>query len=159
MRFRRATSRGEYSGLDSRCRRAQADVTIGSRFCRGWSWNRLAENTSSTRRLGSLILVFCLRLLFPRTVVTDPTSGFRVYSQRAMRLLLEHMPERYPEPETIALAVSKGLTVREVPVSMSQRQGGMSSLHGMKTAVYMVRVLSALLGLRLRALASAFRFS
>lgn len=141
----------EIPRLIERAEADRADLVIGSRFAASQS----IESTTVLRRLGSLILVIALRVLFPSTPVADPTSGFRAYSRRASLTFLRAMPERYPEPETIALASRAGLKVVEVPTRMAPRMGGTSSLTGMKTAMYMIRVISALLGLRLRSIAGS----
>lgn len=132
---------------------SKADLVIGSRFAEGSS----LESTTRLRRMGSLVLVAALRLLFPSVRIADPTSGFRVYSKNAVLAFLTSMPERYPEPETIALAARSGLHVLELPVKMAARTGGTSSISGLGSVWYMVRVLSALLGLRLRSYPGARR--
>ena len=91
--------------------------------------------------------------LFGRTArVRDPTSGFRVYSAQAVRALLKIMPDEYPEPETIALLALRGMRIAEVPVRMGPRTAGRSTLAGFSSIRYMVKVTSALAGLRLRSL-------
>jgi hypothetical protein len=62
------------------------------------------------------------------------------------------MPDEYPEPETVALARREGLKLVEYGVSMNARTSGKSMISGMKTAIFMYKVLTALLGLRLRTL-------
>ena len=46
----------------------------------------------------------------------------------------------YPEPDSIAHAIKAGLDVRETPVSMLARQGGQSSIGGLSSIYYMVKV-------------------
>jgi glycosyltransferase involved in cell wall biosynthesis len=102
-------------------RAGRADVVLGSRY------------TSSTRhlsrqgRLVKRVLSVCLTALTGR-VVTDPTSGFCALGPRAVRLLAEHHPTGYPEPELRLFLDRNGLRVVEVPVEARSRLGGRTSL-------------------------------
>lgn len=141
-------------------RMAHADLLIGSRFTKkGFQSSfpvpegyRAIESTTPLRRLGSILISTTLRVFRTGIAVSDPTSGLRVYSRRAVALLLKKMPDEYPEPETIALAAQLRLSIDEVKVPMAARTTGKSSLAGFKSARYMIKVASALLGLRLRSL-------
>jgi hypothetical protein len=129
-------------------KRLSADLLIGSRYA-----NQESDQSSTvTRRFGSRIIIGTLQILFGKSEVTDPTSGFRVYSKRAQRYLLQTMPDEYPEPETIALLLTQHMNIREIPIKMLARQTGVSSLNGLAGARFMIKVLSALIGLRLRTL-------
>ena len=128
-----------------------ADLLVGSRFLEGTRAGLGATTVLrwiAGRWLGSL-----LRLFGAHARVTDPTSGFRVYSRRARAVLGREMPDEYPEPECVALASLRGLRVREWPVEMAPRTAGRSSLGGWRAFRYLVKVTAALLGLRLRSLA------
>lgn len=59
---------------------------------------------------------------------SDPTSGFRSYSRRAMSLLVERKPVRYPEVSDLHLLAVRGLRINEIPVKMRRRRAGRSSL-------------------------------
>lgn len=116
-----------------------ADVVIGSRF--------LAEDgfgSTAVRRAGIRYLSWMLRLRCGARV-TDPTSGFRAAGRRAIELFARHYPPDYPEPEAIALATSHHLRVAEVPVRMSERAHGRSSITPLRTLYYLVKVSLALL--------------
>lgn len=128
--------------------RAQGtDVLVGSRFL---APSQGDESTTGMRRFGGLLISFALRAFGAGAKVADPTSGFRVYSPRAARLLAARMPDEYPEPESIALSAMHGLAIAELPVAMNPRQGGQSSISGWKSAIFMVKVLTSLLSFRLR---------
>jgi hypothetical protein len=127
-----------------------ADVVIASRFLAGGG-NAL-ESTTRFRRLGSVVLIGVLTMLWPGLRCTDPTSGFRVFSRRANDYLLRQMPDEFPEPETIALARVGGLRLVEVPLAMHKRVSGVSSITGLRSLVYMYKAVSALIGLRMRSL-------
>jgi hypothetical protein len=77
--------------------------------------------------------------------VTDPTSGFRAYGPRALRLFDETYPYDFPEPESIAVVRAAGLNAREMSVQMRERQGGQSSIAGFSTVYYMIKVTLAVL--------------
>jgi hypothetical protein len=133
------------------------DLVIGSRFAS--TVNAKAgclDSTTRIRRFGARI-VNAVLALFGRTArgVRDPTSGFRVYSARAVRTLMTVMPDDYPEPESIAILALRGLRIVEVSVRMAPRATGHSTLTGLKSIRYMIKVTSALTGLRLRSLLRA----
>ena len=80
---------------------------------------------------------------------TDPTSGFRLMNRQALRLFSEHYPAEFPEPVSIGLAVREGLRVREVPVQMRARVFGESAFRGVRGLVYVGRVLSDVVRVRM----------
>jgi glycosyltransferase involved in cell wall biosynthesis len=110
------------------------DLIVGTRF-------RDKNNFRSTalRRLGSWWLKAILRMT-ARLRISDPTSGFRLYGTRALRLFANTYPYDFPEPESLAMARAAGLTVIEVPVTMRERQGGTSSISGYTSIYYMLKV-------------------
>lgn len=110
------------------------DLLVGTRY-------RDKDNFRSTllRRLGSWWLRMLLRIV-ARVKVSDPTSGYRVYGPRALRLFNETYPYDFPEPESLAVARARGLAIGEVPVQMRERQGGTSSIAGFSTVYYMFKV-------------------
>ena len=112
-----------------------ADLAIGSRFV------EQTDGFQSTfmRRVGIRWLTFWIRL-FTGKSVTDPTSGFRASGRKAIDLFCASYPADYPEPESIALAMKLGLDVREASVEMLERQGGKSSIGGLSSAYYMIKV-------------------
>jgi hypothetical protein len=133
--------------------RTGADITIGSRFVAADADHNKLESTTFIRRLGGLTISLTLRLFFPagqNTPVSDPTSGFRVYSRAAMKTLIASMPDDYPEPESIAICTQNRLRIVETPVRMRERQGGESSISGLKSLEFMIKVFTSLLSLRVR---------
>lgn len=131
------------------------DCLIGSRFLGASILSRLQEeSTSIFRAFGGQCLCWSLRMLFGAEV-SDPTSGFRVYSSAAVEVLRRNIPDEYPEPESIAIIAAARLRISETPVKMNARMAGVSSLSGgLKSIAYMSKVISALLGLRMRSLVS-----
>ena len=131
----------------------QADLLIGSRFASSDDPAQDAmASTTGLRRLGGLLIIFVLGIFGAKAVVTDPTSGFRVYSKKAAGMLMRQMPDEYPEPEVVAIVALAGGKVDELRVRMSPRTTGASSIVGLGTVRYMLKVLTALLGLRLRSI-------
>jgi glycosyltransferase involved in cell wall biosynthesis len=133
--------------IDKLCEAMRADPTVdvvcGSRF--------LAEVQSYqaplARRTGIRVFAFLLTRILGQPV-TDPTSGFRLYSRRAITLFASDYPHDYPEVEAVLMAHAQRLQLREVPVHMRQRAGGQSSITKLRSAYYMVKVtLSLLVGL------------
>lgn len=110
------------------------DLVVGTRYRERTNGFR----STVLRRLGSAWLRLILRLVGVR--VSDPTSGFRLYGPRALRLFEETYPYDYPEPESLAVARAAGLAIAEVPVTMRERQGGRSSIAGLQTVYYMLKV-------------------
>ncbi|WP_234996182.1 DUF2304 family protein [Pseudobacteriovorax antillogorgiicola] len=128
----------------------KVDLTIGSRFrdVRVLKANR--KSTTAMRIFGIGLIRFSLGLFGLFSTVKDPTSGFRVYSRKAIGVLANCMPDEYPEPESLALMAVHQLKVAEISVSMNPRVAGVSSITATKKIRYMVKVFSSLVGLRLR---------
>lgn len=111
------------------------DLVVGTRY----RDNPGGFRSTAMRRLGSAWLRGVLRAV-TRLQISDPTSGFRLYGARALRLFADTYPYDFPEPESLAMARASGLRVAEVPVTMRERQGGRSSISGYKSAYYMCKV-------------------
>jgi hypothetical protein len=113
----------------------EADVVVGSRFLRTAGGE---YDVSRPRRWGIAYFRVLLRLS-SRLHFTDPTSGFRAYSRRAMSLVCRSEPPRYPEVTSLRLFARNGLKVCEVPVLMRARMRGRSTL-GAWRAVSLIAV-------------------
>jgi glycosyltransferase involved in cell wall biosynthesis len=122
------------------------DIVVGTRY-------RDKDNFRSTllRRVGSWWIRTLLRVI-TRVRVTDPTSGYRLYGRRALRLFGDTYPYDFPEPESLAIARARGLTIAEVPVQMRERQGGTTSISGFSPIYYMFKVTIAVVLTYVRAL-------
>jgi glycosyltransferase involved in cell wall biosynthesis len=122
-----------------------ADLMVGSRYLesRGYA-------TPWPRRAGSVVLGTVISLACRRRI-TDPTSGFRAFGRRAIRVCADTYPRGYPEPEALVQCLRAGLRLGEVPVTMRPRFAGRSSLDALRGVHYMVRVLLAILAILLRA--------
>jgi glycosyltransferase involved in cell wall biosynthesis len=119
-------------------RTTDADVVIGSRYLedRGYVTPRL--------RYAGIAALAGLVSLLAGARFTDPTSGFRAFSRRAVRFCAAFYPSEYPEPESIVLCTRAGLRVREIPVTMNPRFGGQSSIRTWSSVAYMIKVVLAL---------------
>jgi glycosyltransferase involved in cell wall biosynthesis len=117
-----------------------ADMVCGSRFLT----NDYRYPAPVSRRTGiHLFAALLSRLVGGR--VSDPTSGFRLYNRRAIELFARDYPHDYPEVEAVLMLHHHRLRMREVPVMMYARGGGVSSISTGKSAYYMLKVLLALL--------------
>lgn len=117
-----------------------ADLVIGSRFLEKTN----GFQSTFMRRVGITWLSAMLKLCTGHRV-SDPTSGFRACGRRAIDLFCASYPVDYPEPESIAVAIKSGLSVKEVSVEMRERQGGTSSIGGLSSVYYMLKVSLAIL--------------
>src|SRR5215208_4161408 len=103
-----------------------ADVVIGSRYCEGGG----VENWPVRRRLLSRFAnAYVTRITGLR--VRDATSGFRCYTRRALRALLEGRVagEGYAFlVEATYRARRAGLRVAEVPITFTDRREGQSKM-------------------------------
>jgi hypothetical protein len=136
---------GEIPKLLEALKGQSASMVIGSRFL------GLEEGyrSTTTRRIGIRIFQAVNSLLIGQRV-TDNTSGFRAYDRRAIEFLALHYPIDYPEPETVILLGRNRFRIAEVSTQMRERQGGWSSIAGIKGGYYMVKVLLAILMTALR---------
>ena len=112
----------------------EADLALGSRWL-----GRGDYVAPQARRIGMRVLASLVRWRTGREF-TDTTSGFRVIGPRALRLFSRTYPTDFPEVESIVLACRNGLEVREFPVRMEERRHGRSSIGGLRSLYYMVRV-------------------
>jgi glycosyltransferase involved in cell wall biosynthesis len=115
------------------------DMVCGSRFLtkdRGYP-------APISRRTGIHLFAFILSHIVAQRV-SDPTSGFRLYNRRGIALFARDYPHDYPEVEAVLMMHFHKLRMREVPVRMLNREGGVSSIRSGKSIYYMVKVLLAI---------------
>lgn len=126
----------DIDGLLEPLRQGRADVVLGTR--------READAVQTpAARLFRRLLAFCLTRLTGRPV-TDPTCGFCALGPGAIRLLAEHHPAGYPEPELRLLLSRTVLTTVEVPVASRSRLSGNTSLTPPRLVVAAARVALAM---------------
>lgn len=119
----------------------QADMCIGTRYL-----DKSSSEFQSTfmRRLGSNIITFFIRILC-KNKITDPTSGFRAVNKKVIEEFAKSYPTEYPEPESTVSLLINGYKIKEVSVSMNEREGGVSSIRFWKAADYMIKVTLAII--------------
>lgn len=121
----------------------QADIVIGSRFI-----EREGFQSSGIRRLGIRFLSLLAQIL-TGVRVKDITSGYRVVNRHFIKIFANDYPADYPEPEAIVIAAVYGGKIKEYPVIMREREGGVSSINFKKSIYYMIKVTLAMLIRRL----------
>lgn len=102
-----------------------ADIVIGSRYVEGGG----TEGWGYSRRIASRAACW-LANVFLGLPANDSTAGFKLYSRRASKMIVEESKENLSmgafEIETIYLAKKHSLTVREVPITFINRERGKS---------------------------------
>lgn len=121
----------------------QADCVIGSRFM-----EKEGFQSSGLRRVGIRFLSV-LGWILTGVRLKDITSGYRLVNRRFIRIFAEDYPADYPEPEAMVITAVYGGKIREYPVVMREREGGISSITLKKSVYYMVKVTIAMLIRRL----------
>jgi glycosyltransferase involved in cell wall biosynthesis len=122
---------------------AGADFVLGSRHLDGEGYQ-----TTRSRRLGIRWFSLLLRSLCGLQI-SDPTSGFWAANRRAAEVLVSDAAADYPEVDSLVHLWRAGLSVREVPVRMRARASGESSISGLGSLYYMIKVSVALIAVRL----------
>jgi len=118
----------------------KADMTIGSRFIPPF----VGYQSSFIRRIGINFFANLISLI-TQYRVTDPTSGFRAYNNKMVKIFANYYPQDFPEPEAIVVAGRYNARIQEVPVKMRKRAVGNSSIRYLKTLYYMIKVTVAIL--------------
>ena len=98
------------------------DMVIGSRFI-----NKEGFQSSGARRLGIKYFTGLIKLLTGKKI-TDPTSGLRMINK-----------------DIIVAILRRKKKVKEIPVIMKERSGGVSSISAGKSIYYMIKVSLAIL--------------
>ena len=104
------------------------DMACGSRFLSP----DLKYPAPISRRTGIHIFAFLLSRIVGQPV-SDPTSGFRLYNRRAISLFARDYPHDHPEVEAVLMLHHHKLTMREIPIQMYERGGGVSSISSGKS--------------------------
>ncbi len=112
------------------------DICIGSRYL-----DNESSKFKSTfmRRLGKNIISIIIKICTSKKI-TDPTSGFRAVNKEIIKLFTLDYPTDYPEPESLVNVIKEGYNIKEVPVSMNERENGKSSINFLKSIDYMIKV-------------------
>jgi glycosyltransferase involved in cell wall biosynthesis len=119
------------------------DVCIGSRYLQQEGFQ-----STMSRRFGIKIINLLIKFITGKKI-HDSTSGFRIFNKKAIDLFSHYYPDKYPEPEAIVYGLINGLRIGETAVIMKERQGGKSSIGGLMSGYYMVKVSLAIVFLKL----------
>lgn len=112
------------------------DIVIGSRFV-----NR--KKDFSIRMMGSRLISLAIRMT-TGIRVSDPTSGMRLFNREMIREFALNL-NYGPEPDTVSYLLKQGAKIAEVPVEITERQGGESYLKPTTAVRYMARMLISIL--------------
>lgn len=119
-------------------------VVLGSRFIEDTGYE-----ANWARRLGIRMFSFILRLVSGKKIV-DVTTGFQMISKPVISLFADEYPHDYPDTQVLLLLTLTGYKIKEVPVVVKQRVHG-TSMHGsLKSLMYPLRNLFAILIMVLR---------
>ncbi|MBW2454792.1 MAG: glycosyltransferase family 2 protein [Deltaproteobacteria bacterium] len=118
----------------------RADIVVGSRYLEGAG----GAVSHVGRQLGTRLFSWLLRLVVGCRV-KDVTSGFRAFSQDASHFVSHYYPDDYPEVESYVPLARAGFRIEEIPVDMSARKGGRSSISWLLSPYYAIKVTLAVL--------------
>lgn len=118
----------------------RADIVIGARFAGTGAYSARGPRKWAMKVLASVIGGIA------DTKLTDATSGFKASGPRAVSLFAATYPAEYlgDTVEALVIAARAGLRIRQSPVAMRERQGGVPSHHPIKAAAYLARAGMAL---------------
>jgi glycosyltransferase involved in cell wall biosynthesis len=137
----------ELSALLAPLEKGEADIVIGSRFVQSGMARPDKYIPGLTRRVGITFFSRLLGLLLGERV-TDPSSGLQAMNLKAISFFAKEYPPYYPEVEARVLAHKAGLVVKEVPVTMLPRTGGISSITSLNSSYIVLEMLvSATVGM------------
>ena len=119
----------------------RADIVIGARFAGTGDYTARGPRRWAMKVLASVIGRIA------DTPLTDATSGFKASGPRAVSLFAATYPAEYlgDTVEALVIAARAGLRIRQSPVAMRDRQGGVPSHHPVKAAAYLARASMALI--------------
>jgi len=125
---------------------ADADVVVGTRF-----HPESMYFVGGPRRWAMVLLSKSLSRM-NRGEISDPTSGFRSAGPRAISLFAVDYPAEYlgDTVGSLAIAIRRGLIIRETPVTMYFRQHGRPSKNALWSALYLGRATLAILATGLK---------
>jgi len=125
---------------------AEADVVVGTRF-----HPKSMYFVGGPRRWAMVLLSKSLSRM-NRGTISDPTSGFRSAGPRAIELFAVDYPAEYlgDTVGSLAIAIRRGLVIRETPVTMYFRQHGRPSKNALWSALYLGRATLAIIATGLK---------
>jgi dolichol-phosphate mannosyltransferase len=112
--------------LLAKCRDEQADVAVGSRYCKGgsvvnWPWDRIFLSRGASLYVQAILWM----------PVSDPTAGFIAYRRRVLEAIaldkIKFIGYAF-QIEMKYAAHRLGFKVREVPIQFKDRELGQSKM-------------------------------
>jgi len=123
-------------------RQGDADIVIGSRFL----------DRTGNMRLGPMktAAIALFRSLIYRTTgvsVTDPTSGFKGVAREVFTHYADQrdFPSDFPDADILIRMLLRRFRIKEIPVTMRERETGVSMHSGLKPVMYMLKMLLSVL--------------
>lgn len=127
-------------------KKCSSDVVVGSRFL-----TKQRLTVPMARRIG--IFIFSKTASFiGRCKITDTTSGFRAFNQKAIRFLAKEIPLDFPDADMLLSLLFSGFKIIEIPVEIRERQGGRSMYSVLRSIYYPFKLIVAILAVLLRRL-------
>lgn len=118
-------------------RQEGTNIIVASRYLDG------SVKPTGARGAGSRLITFLIKAT-TGVLITDPTSGMRMYNRKMIELFVKKF-DCAPEPDMLAMVARKYGGVKEVQVSMRERQGGESYLKLGNVIRYMSRTCLSIL--------------
>jgi glycosyltransferase involved in cell wall biosynthesis len=119
--------------------KTDCDIVLASRYLTSQGYQ-----SSLTRRMTTRLIAKIARLLH-NVSLTDPTSGLKLITGKALEHFAESSALDYPEPLSLSLLTSHRYSFTEVPVSMKPRLHGASYLTPLIAVSFMVKVITRLI--------------
>lgn len=116
------------------------NLVIGSRFVENLS----KFKSSFLRRVGINFLSNLIKIC-TGVKIYDVTSGFRACNKDIIEYFANNYPIDYPEPDSLVQVLKQNKKVKEIPVEMNERKTGKSSIRGLKSIYYMIKVSFAII--------------
>ncbi len=118
-----------------------ADLVIGARFAGRGNYTARGPRRWAMRGLSWVLS------RVTGTQLTDSTSGFKAAGPRAIALFAPSYPAEYlgDTIESLVIAARAKLRVRQVPVEMRARAGGIPSHNPVRASLFLLRAVLALL--------------
>ncbi len=111
--------------------RDSLDLVLGSRFL-------TVKRPRSLRMIGNALIEGAVLITAGRRM-SDPTCGMRLYGRRVLKHMA-YSPQARPEPDTLAFLIRCGAKTAECPVSIRERQAGVSYLSLSRSFRYMAQM-------------------
>ena len=116
--------------------RGEADLVIGSRFL-----TRRNFKGSFLRRIGIIFFAKLTSIIIGQKI-TDPISGYQAMNRKVVEFCTrDFYPFDYPDADILILLHRAGFKIKETPVVMRERTGGVSLHSGLKPFYYIFKMM------------------